>query len=162
MHQGHAQHEQDQGCSGRGWHGTPDSCLPKQRAKGHLQSRHPTCITRSEWKCPEYLGSPRAASGTREEAVSQGCSPGKCWFQNNNPAAPLPAPTRPILGQRFSLWPEKSHHSKLLKNPSNSLSSYLSCWLAVVGQHSKLEFNNLGVDGFSFMFLSRMLSKGDR
>lgn len=131
------------------------AACPTKEPKHICRPGTPSCTTSSERKCPPSLGSPRAVSGTREEAVSV---PRPALLDRadvllpyqQSKAAPLPAPTRSIPGQSFSLCPEKSHHSKLLQNPSKSASSYLSCWLTVVAYHSKLEFNNLGVEQMAF------------
>lgn len=110
--------------------------------QGHLSPASPS---RPAWKWPQHLG--RAGQFlAQEQAVSQGCSPGK-----GRPCSSLLSllPPEQTLGS-FSLWPEKSQHSKLLQNPSKSASSYLCCWLAVLAHHSKLEFNNLGVEQMAF------------
>lgn len=136
------------GCNGRGLHGTPDSCLASQGANGHLHTRQPHLQHQIWAETPSDPGNSRAASGTREESVSQGCSPGKGCFHNSNPRQLLSLlPGHQGLGRVFTTsW----KIPPLLQNPSKCASSYLSCWLAVVAHHSKLEFNNLGVEQMDF------------
>lgn len=54
-----------------GCNGTPDFCLDICRPDTRIW------ITRSEWKSPQHLGSPRVDSGTKKRQCPKACSPGK-------------------------------------------------------------------------------------
>lgn len=141
-------------CNGRGLHGTPDSCLPSQGASGYSADQTPPPVSPGlsgnalkTWEVPEQFLAPQ------KRQCPKACSPGKGRCAGSITAiqsSSLPCSQETNSWAEFSLCPEKSHHSKLLQNPSKSASFYLSCWLAVVAHHSKLKFNNLGVEQMGF------------